>query len=306
LWHETKWPGKGQALLVGQKVKKTEGSFVKCKAPADPCPPCPCWALSLSPASPSGCASLLLQDDDGGSGDADDPRKEGTDDDGVGGSRLAAQHRALHTFTGLEPAIAGRGIADRWVSAGLGKAGESPAAADSFLNVSPARLLLLPGPAAPTTHPQAVPFWPPAVGTPSALRRSKRMKAQGGDHSMINLSVQQVLSLWAHGTVLKSLTEMWYWVFLWALFSSLFVHGAAGVLMFVMLQRHKQGRLISVFLGVIGFLASVIGAMITSAAVAGIYRVAGKNMAPLEALVFGIGQTVLTVIISFSRVLATL
>ncbi|KAG8442380.1 hypothetical protein GDO86_011249, partial [Hymenochirus boettgeri] len=132
------------------------------------------------------------------------------------------------------------------------------------------------------------------------------MKAEGGDHSMINLSVQQVLSLWAHGTVLRSLTEMWYWVFLWALFSSLFVHGAAGVLMFVMLQRHKQGRLISVVLVSIGFLASVTGAMITSAAVAGIYRVAGKNiLLPLEALVFGIGQTVLTVIISFSRVLAT-
>lgn len=42
------------------------------------------------------------------------------------------------------------------------------------------------------------------------------------------------------------------------------------------------------------------------AAVAGIYRVAGKNMAPLEALVFGVGQTVLTLIISFSRILATL
>ncbi|XP_075441821.1 transmembrane protein 170B isoform X1 [Ascaphus truei] len=90
------------------------------------------------------------------------------------------------------------------------------------------------------------------------------MKAEGGDHSMINLSVQQVLSLWAHGTVLRSLTEMWYWVFLWALFSSLFVHGAAGVLMFVMLQRHKQGRLISVVLVSIGFLASVTGAMITT------------------------------------------
>ncbi|KAM9307585.1 transmembrane protein 170B [Gastrophryne carolinensis] len=126
------------------------------------------------------------------------------------------------------------------------------------------------------------------------------------DLSMINLSVQQVLSLWAHGTVLRSLTEMWYWVFLWALFSSLFVHGAAGVLMFVMLQRHKQGRLISVVLVSIGFLASVTGAMITSAAVAGIYQVAGKNMAPLEALVFGVGQTVLSVIISFSRVLASL
>lgn len=99
---------------------------------------------------------------------------------------------------------------------------------------------------------------------------------------------------------------MWYWVFLWALFSSLFVHGAAGVLMFVTLQRHRQGRVISVVAVSVGFLASVTGAMITSAAVAGIYRVAGKNMAPLEALVWGVGQTVLTLIISFSRILATL
>ncbi|XP_072670082.1 transmembrane protein 170B isoform X1 [Canis lupus baileyi] len=89
------------------------------------------------------------------------------------------------------------------------------------------------------------------------------MKAEGGDHSMINLSVQQVLSLWAHGTVLRNLTEMWYWIFLWALFSSLFVHGAAGVLMFVMLQRHRQGRVISLIAVSIGFLASVTGAMIT-------------------------------------------
>ncbi|XP_025902818.1 transmembrane protein 170B isoform X2 [Nothoprocta perdicaria] len=81
---------------------------------------------------------------------------------------------------------------------------------------------------------------------------------------MINLSVQQVLSLWAHGTVLRHLTEMWYWVFLWALFSSLFVHGAVGVLMFVMLQRHRQGRLISVIMVSIGFLGSVTGAMITN------------------------------------------
>ncbi|XP_060228692.1 transmembrane protein 170B isoform X2 [Meriones unguiculatus] len=89
------------------------------------------------------------------------------------------------------------------------------------------------------------------------------MRAEGADHSMINLSVQQVLSLWAHGTVLRNLTEMWYWIFLWALFSSLFVHGAAGVLMFVMLQRHRQGRVISVIAVSIGFLASVTGAMIT-------------------------------------------
>lgn len=32
------------------------------------------------------------------------------------------------------------------------------------------------------------------------------MKVEAGDLSAINLSVQQVLSLWAHGTVLRSLT----------------------------------------------------------------------------------------------------
>lgn len=45
---------------------------------------------------------------------------------------------------------------------------------------------------------------------------------------------------------------------------------------------------------------------LSGAAVAGVYRVAGKDMAPLEALVFGVGQTALSVVISFSRILATL
>ncbi|XP_036422816.1 transmembrane protein 170B [Colossoma macropomum] len=124
----------------------------------------------------------------------------------------------------------------------------------------------------------------------------------------VNLSVQQVLSLWVQGTVptLQHFTEMWYWVFLWCLFSSLFVHGAVGLLMCVMLQRHKRGRLITLVLISAGFVASLTGGVITSAAVAGVYRVAGKDMAPLEALVFGVGQTTLTIIISFSRILATL
>uniref|UniRef100_A0A671M3K0 Transmembrane protein 170B-like n=1 Tax=Sinocyclocheilus anshuiensis TaxID=1608454 RepID=A0A671M3K0_9TELE len=100
--------------------------------------------------------------------------------------------------------------------------------------------------------------------------------------------------------------EMWYWVFLWCLFSSLFVHSTVGLLMCVTLQRHKRGRLITLVLISVGFLASLTGGVITSAAVAGVYRVAGKDMAPLEALVFGVGQNAFTVIISFSRILATL
>ncbi|XP_069930513.1 transmembrane protein 170B isoform X8 [Oryctolagus cuniculus] len=49
---------------------------------------------------------------------------------------------------------------------------------------------------------------PPPPGAPGegGGRPPGTMKAEGGDHSMINLSVQQVLSLWAHGTVLRNLT----------------------------------------------------------------------------------------------------
>lgn len=57
---------------------------------------------------------------------------------------------------------------------------------------------------------------------------------------------------------------MWYWVFLWCLFTSLFVHGAVGLLMLVMLQRHKRGRLITLVLVSVGFLASLSGGVITS------------------------------------------
>ncbi|CAL8294868.1 unnamed protein product [Boreogadus saida] len=110
----------------------------------------------------------------------------------------------------------------------------------------------------------------------------------------------------------RTVAEMWYWVFLWCLFSSLFVHGGVGLLMLVMLQRHRRGRIITVVMVSVGFLASLSGGVVTSvvrdlrAAVAGVYRVAGKDMAPLEALVLGVGQTTFSVIISFSRILATL
>lgn len=44
----------------------------------------------------------------------------------------------------------------------------------------------------------------------------------------------------------------------------------------------------------------------TGAAIAGVYRAAGKKMIPFEALIFGVGQTFCVVVISFLRILATL
>lgn len=44
----------------------------------------------------------------------------------------------------------------------------------------------------------------------------------------------------------------------------------------------------------------------SGAAIAGVYKAAGKRMISLEALVFGVGQSFCVLIISFLRVLATL
>ncbi|XP_035192255.1 transmembrane protein 170A isoform X3 [Oxyura jamaicensis] len=47
-------------------------------------------------------------------------------------------------------------------------------------------------------------------------------------------------------------------------------------------------------------------AAFSGAAIAGVYRAAGKNMIPFEALILGVGQTFCVVVVSFLRILATL
>ncbi|XP_032648150.1 transmembrane protein 170A isoform X2 [Chelonoidis abingdonii] len=104
--------------------------------------------------------------------------------------------------------------------------------------------------------------------------------------------LQQILSLrlvprvgngTLYATPLVSFPEMWYGVFLWALVSSLSFHIPAGLLALFTLRRHKYG-----------------------AAIAGVYRAAAKQMIPFEALTLGVGQTFCVVVVSFSRILATL
>ncbi|XP_050396522.1 transmembrane protein 170B [Patella vulgata] len=76
---------------------------------------------------------------------------------------------------------------------------------------------------------------------------------------------------------------MWYQVFLWALFSSMFVHIIAALIAFCRLRKHKIG-----------------------AAVAGLYRAADFEMMPFYALVWGVGQSIIVSFVSFTRILATL
>ncbi|XP_004470969.1 transmembrane protein 170A isoform X2 [Dasypus novemcinctus] len=118
-------------------------------------------------------------------------------------------------------------------------------------------------------------------------------EGSGGSGGSAGL-LQQILSLklvprvgngtlCPNSTSLCSFPEMWYGVFLWALVSSLFFHVPAGFLALFTLRHHKYG-----------------------AAIAGVYRAAGKEMIPFEALTLGTGQTFCVVLVSFLRILATL
>ncbi|KAM3919184.1 transmembrane protein 170A [Leptodactylus fuscus] len=100
--------------------------------------------------------------------------------------------------------------------------------------------------------------------------------------------------------------EMWYGVFLWALVSSLFFHIPAGLLALFTLRRHKYGRFMSVGILLMGILGPISAGILTSAAIAGVYKAAAKDMSPFIALIYGVGQTFCVLIVSFLRVLATL
>ncbi|XP_057691723.1 transmembrane protein 170A [Corythoichthys intestinalis] len=107
-------------------------------------------------------------------------------------------------------------------------------------------------------------------------------------------------------TSLADFSEMWYGVFLWAAVSSLIFHLPASLLSFVALRQHKMARFMPIAILLMGIVGPVGGGVLTSAAIAGVYKAAGKKMISLEALFFGVGQSFLILVISFLRVLATL
>jgi len=105
---------------------------------------------------------------------------------------------------------------------------------------------------------------------------------------------------------LSSFAEMWYQMFLWALFSSVFVHTIAAAICFATLRKHKYGKFFPILILVMGLLLPLTSGVLSSATVAFVYRGSNYQMSPLYALLWGIGQTVVAACVGFTRILATL
>lgn len=105
---------------------------------------------------------------------------------------------------------------------------------------------------------------------------------------------------------LKTFAEMWYHIFLWSLFSSVFVHTCAALIAFVTLRKHKFGRFFSILILVTGVVSPATSGIVSSAAIAFVHRASSLQMSPIYALVWGVGLTAVSSCIGLTRILATL
>ncbi|KAM6937637.1 transmembrane protein 170A [Xenentodon cancila] len=122
----------------------------------------------------------------------------------------------------------------------------------------------------------------------------------------LNLVPRKNATLRGNDTSLDGFSEMWYGIFMWAAVSSLVFHLPAALLSLTTLRQHKTARFMPIAILLMAVLGPVCGGVLTSAAIAGVYKAAGKTMIPLEALVLGVGQSFCVLVISFFRILATL
>lgn len=105
---------------------------------------------------------------------------------------------------------------------------------------------------------------------------------------------------------LNTFTEMWYYIFIWALLSSICVHTCAACVAFFILRKHKFGRFFSILILIMGVVSPATSGVLSSAAIAFVHRASSLQMSPIYAMIWGVGQTLLSACIGFTRILATL
>ena len=100
--------------------------------------------------------------------------------------------------------------------------------------------------------------------------------------------------------------EIWYQVFMWNLFSSFVLYLCLAVFAFLTLRKHKFGRFYSLMILLMGvFLPLTIG-VLSSAAIAFVYKTSSFPMPQMHAIFWGAGQTAIHALFGFTRILATL
>ncbi|ESO07798.1 hypothetical protein HELRODRAFT_76173 [Helobdella robusta] len=99
---------------------------------------------------------------------------------------------------------------------------------------------------------------------------------------------------------------MWYAMLLTAIATLILVHFVAAMIALGHLKKHRIGRFVPLVIITLGLIPSALATLITSAAIAGVYQTSGNSMKILYGVAWGVGQTIVLIFISFTRILATL
>jgi len=101
-------------------------------------------------------------------------------------------------------------------------------------------------------------------------------------------------------------TDILYEVFIWCLFSSLFIYFLGAAAAFLTLRKHKFGRFYSLMIIVMGVIIPLTLGVASSASIAFVYKTSSFEMSQSHAMMWGVGQTVIHAFFGSVRFLATL
>lgn len=103
-----------------------------------------------------------------------------------------------------------------------------------------------------------------------------------------------------------SFGNKWYYMFIWSLFSSFLVHTLSALVALCKLYQHPIGRFYPVLIFFMGIISPLTGGACTSAVIALVFHAADWGMPAATAMCIGIAQTIIIIVVSTSRILATL
>jgi len=118
-------------------------------------------------------------------------------------------------------------------------------------------------------------------------------------------SIGSVLGLQSNVRI-QYFNQMWMSVFTWCIFSSAIIYSTAAIIAFTTLRRHKLGRFYSVMILIMGLVIPLSLGLLSSGAIAFVYKHSNFSMVPIHAAMWGVGQTVIHAAVGFTRILATL
>merc|ERR1712080_286137 len=79
-------------------------------------------------------------------------------------------------------------------------------------------------------------------------------------------------------------------MFMWCLFSSAILYSSAAVIAFAALRKHSLGRFYSVMILVMGLVIPPSLGLISSGAIAFVYKQSNFSMVAIHAMMWGVGQ----------------